>query len=142
MADKGTGQVKRKVGNPNLHKSGKKFTSEYQPDPSRVGRKPVKLLTALLLKELESKKEIIVEGEDASGKIVKIKVKQPTKEILMGTLLRLAAKGNLKALDMILDRVEGKPKMEIGLEAELEEETKDILKYIVYSDGRKVPIGK
>ena len=93
-------------GNPNIKNIGKKFSSEYQP---ATYRQPTKMLTDLIVKNLEAKKEVILTGIDIiSGEKRKFKIEVPTKEDLVSMLLNQAASGNIIAMKEILDRVEGK----------------------------------
>ena len=122
----------KRLNNPNLGKQGRHFSSTYQPTRYRSSEKPFK---NLLLEALENKKEIIIEGEDINtGKTVKIRIHTPTMEILITKLINAALKGNLKAIDMIFDRIEGKAKYKVDME---ETATKKVNSYIVFSDGRK-----
>lgn len=108
------------------HEDGKPFSKENQP---KNRRKSTKFLTEMLTKELKKKKEVKVEGIDASGNKVTVTIPVPNREILIQALLRQAAKGNVTAIKEVLDRVEGKvvEKVEVstpkvGLDA-AEEET-------------------
>ena len=92
---------------------GKLFSSEYQP---KNRRKSTKHLTDMLRSSLKERKDVFIEGEDiTTGKKVKIKVAMPTNRIIVATLCRLAAKGNLKAIELIWDRIEGKPKQQTDM---------------------------
>lgn len=85
---------------------GKLFSSEHQPDNYR---KPTKFLTELLIKELNSEEEIIIEGIDTiTGKSTKVRVPMPTQRQVVQALLRQAKKGNVNAVREVYDRVEGK----------------------------------
>ncbi len=92
---------------------GKPFSSTNQPTNRR---KSTKLLTDLLTKELKHKKEIELEGIDTTtGQKTRIKIPMPTKEVLIQALLRQAAKGNIKAIREVFDRVEGKAQQAIDV---------------------------
>lgn len=86
---------------------GRQFSSEYQPKNRRTS---TKLLTDQLIKNLESKKEVIVWGTDLeTGEKRRFKMVSPTKDMLILALLQKAAKGDVSALREVFDRVEGKP---------------------------------
>jgi len=86
---------------------GNKFSSTNQPKSN--GRKPTKILTALLNRQLQAKKDITVQGIDVvTGKKTTVKIPMPTKDIIIGALLREAAKGNMNAIREVFDRMEGK----------------------------------
>ena len=94
-------------GNPQIKDAGKKFSSEYQP---KNKRQSTKFLTDLIVKNLAKKKEVIVEGICVeTGQKRKVKLTNPTKDILIMALLRKAANGDIMAIREVLDRVEGKP---------------------------------
>jgi hypothetical protein len=90
---------------------GNTFTSENQPKVK--GRKPTKMLTDLLTRELKAKKDIVIKGiaitDAKEGKEVSIRVPMPNKETIVQALLRQAAKGNINAIREVFDRTEGKP---------------------------------
>ena len=90
-----------------------RFTSSNQP----VNRRgPTKILTEMLLKDLNSKKEIIIEGFDVlTGERRKIRVPVPTKAIITRALLNKAAKGDVYAIKEVFDRVEGRPKQDLDI---------------------------
>jgi hypothetical protein len=80
------------------------------------GRKPVKFLTNLLLKELKGPAEIIVEGVDVeTGKPVKCRVSTVNKKEIVLALLKEAKRGNVLAIREVLDRVEGKTPQAVNL---------------------------
>lgn len=138
-AAKKAGVKKDGRGKMDLHKYGKKFSSEYQPENYRKPD-PFKFLTNMLVGELNSEREITVEGIDPkTGKLTQVRVAQPTKEVIVNTLLRLGAKGSVKAIEMIFDRVEGKVTQGI-----IDETPKDPTgkgeRYIQLSDGTKIPM--
>ena len=98
-----------------------KWTSENNPRKKKGTKHP---FSKQLITELESEREIIVEGilidsDESSGK-AKIKVIMPTLKMVTAQLLKAAAKGNLKAMEMVMDRVEGKPIQKIITEEEKE----------------------
>jgi hypothetical protein len=87
---------------------GKPFKKGYTPS-IYSGRKNTKMLTDLLTKNLKTKKEITVTGTDIlTGKTATVKIAMPTKEVIVGALLRQAAKGNINAIREVFDRVDGK----------------------------------
>lgn len=102
MAGDGTGGYK------NIGKHmGNTFSSTNQPKIR--GRKPTKMLTDMLTRELKQKKDITIKGIDVeTGKETTIRVPMPNKEVLIQALLRQAAKGNINAIREVFDRVEGK----------------------------------
>ena len=98
-----------------------KWTSENNPRKQKGTKHP---FSKQLITELESEREIIVEGilienDEARGR-AKIKVVMPTLKMVTAQLLKAAAKGNLKAMEMVMDRVEGKPLQKIITEEEKE----------------------
>jgi hypothetical protein len=95
------------VANPDIANQGKKFSSEYQP---KNRKQSTKFLTELLIKKLNKKNEIVVEGIDVeTGETRKFRLVNPNKEALVMVLLREAAKGNVHAINTVFDRIEGKP---------------------------------
>lgn len=96
-------------------KDGEKtrFSSTNQPKNYRPS---TKILTEMLVKDLESKKEIIVEGFDVlTGEKRKVRVPVPTKDIIARALLTKAAKGDVYAIREVFDRVEGKAAQSIDV---------------------------
>lgn len=90
-----------------IHTEGKetRFSKDYQPAQYRK-KAP---LTQLLIQQLESEGEIIIEGLDIeTGELRKVKVKVPDKKTLALAIMKEAKKGNVKALEMIWNRIEGK----------------------------------
>lgn len=86
---------------------GRQFSKDYQPKNRRTS---TKILSDLLLKNLESKKEVVMTGVDVeTGEKRRFKVVSPTKDMIILALLQKAAKGDVSALREIFDRVEGKP---------------------------------
>ncbi len=93
----------------------KHFTKDYQP-PNR-GRKPTKFLTELLIKELKSKEDLVVEGPDVeTGEKRKIKIEATNKEAIVRALLKKAKEGNVVAIKEVLDRVEGKTLQPVAMQ--------------------------
>lgn len=91
---------KKNIANRNV------FSSENQPP---IYRNKVTMLTDLLIDQLKRPMRIVVDAQDAvSKKWIKAVIDQPTKEVIVGALLRAAADGNVKAIDMVFDRIEGK----------------------------------
>lgn len=146
------GEEKRKVGNPDLHKHARKFSSDYQPENYRTSAKPI---TDLLKKNLEGNKEIMMEGiihvpnnQKGKGKrntfkegdMVIIRIAVPTKDILISAWLTKAAKGDLKAIEMVVDRVEGKPTFRIENEGAMAAADNEIQRMVVFSNGDSKPL--
>jgi hypothetical protein len=93
------------AGNINPH-GGKKFSKEYQPERRRVS---TKFMTDLLVKELKGERNIEIKGIDPETGLEKtVRVPMPTKQTIIQALLRAAASGNTKAIEIVLDRTEGK----------------------------------
>jgi hypothetical protein len=92
---------------------GNTFSKDNQPTNRR---KSTKFLTDLLTKELDGKKEILIEGIDPdTGQPRKIKVPMPTKETIVQALLRKAGKGDMLAIKEVFDRIEGKAPQALDL---------------------------
>jgi hypothetical protein len=101
-----------------LIKVSKKFSSEYQPKRRRTAA--VKL-SDILQMELEKPKEIRVYGIDpVTHKEASLIIKIPTKEILIQVLTNKAAKGDMRAMEIILDRHDGKVPMPLQMSGQLE----------------------
>lgn len=138
--------AKKILRNPMIGKIGKQFSSTYQPTNLKEKRDSIKMLTDLLKKELDSNREVIVEGRDINtGKVTRIKMSSPSKEVIVNALLIAAANGNLKAIDMVWNRVEGLPVQKLKIsdgdnDSDNGEERSE--KMIMLSDGRMIPIPK
>jgi hypothetical protein len=90
-----------------------RFSSSNQPKNYRGS---TKMLTEMLMKDLDSKKDIIIEGIDVlTGEKRKIRVPVPTKAIITRALLTKAAKGDVYAIREVFDRVEGKAQQNIDV---------------------------
>lgn len=88
---------------------GKQFSSDNQP---RNRRKSTQFLTDLLTKQLNKKKEVVVDAYDPeTGQRIKAKIINPTKDIIIMALLRKAAQGDVRALNLVFERIEGKAKV-------------------------------
>lgn len=129
------GEDKKKRGNPNLHKHGKKFSSDYQPENYRQG---TKWLTDMLIKGMTKKKTIKIKGiSEETGRETVIKVEQPTADIIVNALLRLAAGGHMKAIEMVFDKVE-QPANNGGGEGSENDGIKE--RVVRLADGTVVPL--
>jgi hypothetical protein len=86
------------------------FKNGYDSRRDKSGRKPKRIITDLLITELNNKnEEIIIEGYDVlTGNPTKIRVPMPTARNIVQQLLRQAKKGDMRAIEIILDRTEGK----------------------------------
>ncbi len=90
---------------------GNTFSKENQP--KNRGRKPTKWLTAMLIKESKTKRDVVMEGIEIvdgreTGRKVKVKVPMPSAQVIVQAHLRNAAKGNMIAIKEYYDRIEGK----------------------------------
>ena len=99
MVEKAQGQVRSKLGNPNIAEAGKPY--QFQPGQSGNpgGMKKGQSLTAVLRELLEQ----IPKGDTAK-----------LKERIVKALLDKALRGDTKALDIIFDRSDGKVTLPIG----------------------------
>lgn len=95
-------------GNKNIKPSdGKQFSKDYQP---KRYRQSTKFLTEAIIKGLGKKRDVIIEGICVeTGVKRKIRITNPTQDIIINALLRKAASGDISAVREILDRTEGKP---------------------------------
>lgn len=92
---------------------GTPFSSTNQP---KNRRESTKFMTVYLQKVLKQKKDITIEAEDIiTGKKITVKIAMPNKEIIVQSLCRQAAKGNVIAIKEIFDRTEGKVSDKIDL---------------------------
>lgn len=77
-------------------------------------------LTNILREALNNSKYSVVEGEllndenEPTGTMVKIRAKYPTVKNIVSTVLNLAKNGNMRAIEFIFDRIEGKPSQNIN----------------------------
>ena len=97
----------------------KPFKKGYDKRRDNNGRKPG--LTQVLRQVVESDGYAIIEGElmdgdKKTGQVVKIWAKMPKGEIIMNKLANMSAKGNIQAIKLLLERLEGMPKQPIELE--------------------------
>ncbi|MFA5234207.1 MAG: hypothetical protein WC390_07390 [Sulfurimonas sp.] len=111
---------------PKTNFGDKQNTAGLDKHPENINKngRPKDFLTALLKEKIDSENnKIIITGEkveqseitgkwNKTGEQVTIEVLMPTKEMIITALLKKAAKQDLKAIDMIFDRVEGKPKQQ------------------------------
>lgn len=121
------------------------FSSTNQP-LVRGNRGSAKVLTNLLLKTMSRKRSITTSGIDtATGKVVKVKIEVPTKEVLIAALLREAGKGNVVAIKEVFDRIEGRTKQPLELSGRdglpIQTENTSIILYVP-ENGRSLPIHK
>lgn len=124
----------KKKGNPNLYLFGNRFSSTNQPD------KHHHLLTKRAIKGLTKTKPVIIEGEDMeTGEVRQFRVKIPTADTLVMVWLQQCAKGNMKALEMLLDRVEGKLALTVNPQGQQPPE-QDETDYVILSTGEKIAI--
>lgn len=97
----------------------------FNVNPQNINKdgRPRDILTRLLRQKLEDEKDKIrVTGvrvdQDEKGKWINtgekvtIEINIPTREVIITALLYKAGKGDLKAAEIIFDRMEGKPKQE------------------------------
>lgn len=136
--NKGGEKVKKKRGNPNIANYGTRFSSTHQPPRYRQG---TKWLTDMLINDLHSDKVVKISGRDIiTGKETVIEVNAPTKDVLVNTLLRLAAGGNMKALEMIFDRIEGRVEStrQDGDDSMGDQRMRE--RVVVLADGTRVPL--
>lgn len=71
--------------------------------------RPVNPISLLLKSGLSESMEVTVTGIDVdTGETRTIRIKNPTGEVIKNQILRQAAKGNMKAVEIVLDRTEGK----------------------------------
>ncbi len=82
------------------NKLGNRFDSDNQPDKQKVGRKKkpdlIAVLEAALLKEV--KEGVTME------------------DVIINQLMKLAGKGDLRAINSVLDRIHGKPDLRVQTE--------------------------
>jgi hypothetical protein len=84
---------------------GAKPWKEGDPSPNPSGRpKGSKNLSTVLKEMLEEELEVIIDG---------VKVKKAFKDLIVRKLIKKANDGDLRAIQEIFDRVEGKAKQEI-----------------------------
>ena len=99
-------------------KIGKKFSKDYQPERRRT---PTIKLADILRKELDKPHKIKITGEDPiTGKKVTVVINTPNKDILISVLLRKAAQGDMRAMDIVFDRHDGKLPTPIAMSGALE----------------------
>jgi hypothetical protein len=95
--------------NPNAVDNLHPFKPGYDSRRDKSGRKPKRIVTDLIIKELKSQEDIIIEGYDVlTNQLTKVRVPMPTLKQIVQQLLRQAKKGNMRAVEIILERVEGK----------------------------------
>jgi hypothetical protein len=100
---------------------------------------------ALLLDILENKEEYVIikdaelldENNKPTGERVTIRYKAPTKDKIMLAWTKKATSGDLKAIDMIMDRTEGKAVQIIDATIKIPEKSK-----LVNPDGTEWKPGK
>jgi len=107
-------------GQPREHlmKVGKKFSKDYQPDRSLT---PTIKIADIIKRELDQPKKVKVTGEDPlTGKPVTVIITTPNREVLASVLIRKAASGDMRAMEIILDRSDGKLPTPIAMSGGLE----------------------
>lgn len=97
----------------------KPFKKGYDKRRDKSGRK--RGLSQLLKEVVESDGFTIIEGElmdgeKCTGEKVKVRVKMPKGEIIMNKLANMSASGNINAIKLLLERLEGMPKQPIEIE--------------------------
>ncbi len=60
--------------------------------------------------------ELINEKNEPTGKTVRIRVQHPTGKAIASKVLKMAAKGNMRAIEFVFDRLEGKQTQPIEVE--------------------------
>jgi len=60
--------------------------------------------------------ELINEKNEPTGKTARIRVQHPTGEAIASKVLKMAAKGNMRAIEFVFDRLEGKQTQPIEVE--------------------------
>lgn len=119
----------------NIDDGRKSFSAEYQPP---IYRQKTTILTDLLIEELGKSQTVVVYGKDiVTGKITPVLVEQPTKEVIIRKLASEAAKGNMKAIEIVLDRVDGKVPIPIVPELPPEDMPERV---VILPDGTKIPL--
>ena len=99
---------------------------EWKPGESGnpEGRPPGKSITSFLKERLEMGSYTVVKGEllnekmERTGKFVNIRMKITSKDELVAALLSQAKKGNIRAIECILDRIEGRPPLSVDIGTE------------------------
>lgn len=97
----------------------KNFKKGYDKRRENNGRKPG--LTQVLRQVVESDGYAIIEGNLMDGdkktsEIVRVYAKMPKGEIIMNKLANMSASGNINAIKLLLERLEGMPKQPIEIE--------------------------
>lgn len=97
----------------------KNFKKGYDKRRDKSGRKPG--LTQVLRQVVESDGYAIIEGnlmdgDKKTGEIVRIYAKMPKGEIIMNKLANMSAKGNIQAIKLLLERLEGMPTQPIEID--------------------------
>lgn len=100
-------------------KNLKPFKSGYDKRRDKSGRK--RGLSQLLKEVVESDGFTIIEGElmdgdKRTGEKVKVRVIMPKGEIIMNKLASMSASGNIQAIKLLLERLEGMPTQPIEID--------------------------
>lgn len=107
-------------GQPREHliKVGKKFSKDYQPTVRKVSAKP---LTDLLVRELQQPRRIkVVAFDPKTKKKIFVILEATNKDVIIKALLDKAQGGDSKAIEIVLDRTEGKVPMPLQMSGQLE----------------------
>jgi len=106
-------------GNPNLAEDGKatRFSSTNQP--KNRGKKGKSI--SEFLREFGEAKSVeykikVTKGGETKTKKGKIESETTLNEVVATTLLSKAMNGDLRAINIVLDRIEGKPKQSLEVE--------------------------
>lgn len=95
------------------------------------------LFTTAIRKKLNEVSEVVVEGYDVlTGKPMKIRVPQPNLDVIVTRIMSEAANGNMKAAELLVDRIDGKAAQPI----EIETPEGHLPAVIVLSDGREIQV--
>ena len=90
---------------------GKWFSKDYQP--KRYRGKSWKTILAEKCnnndKELVKRAEIVDDKGNPTGKFVDVLIASTPQEKIVRALVQKAGKGDLKAIEMLMDRMDGKP---------------------------------
>ena len=116
-------------GNPNISKEGIKTRFSSTNQPKNRGRKGKSISEFLRefgeAKSVEYEIKVTKDGETKTKK-GKIESETTLNEVVATTLLSKAMTGDLRAINIVLDRIEGKPKQSLEVEIpDLPEMTKE-----------------
>jgi hypothetical protein len=132
-----------KKGNPNIKEIGKK--THFKENDERINRTGAnRFPLSSILKELTEQNiaeiEIKMTSEDGTVKVKKLKLetKSDFKTAINFILMQKALAGDLKAIEMMFDRIEGKAPQTIDSNVKMD----DFMKIFVNSDTAKNEIDK